>query len=178
MGAIYTATILASALTLKKPPADYGSKLMAELEAKPTAGADAAAADKEKAASVELEHITVDAAMKKPQFWLLGGSFYCMATGGMGMASVAKPMMGEVFSTLLPAIVTSAFGASYVVMLSSGNLGGRLGWAAVSEAIGRPRTFTIFTVGSVPLYFAVPHLVEMVVQDGSTLGLYAFCGSS
>lgn len=181
MGAIYTATILASALSIKKPPADYAAKLMAELEAK-SGESGAGAADKGKgeaaAPPVELEHITVDAAMKKPQFWLLGGSFYCMATGGMGMASVAKPMMGEVFSTLLPAVVTSAFGASYVLMLSSGNLGGRLGWAAVSEMIGRPRTFTIFTLGSVPLYFAVPHLVEMVVQDGSTLGLYAFCGST
>lgn len=177
MGAIYTATILASAMTLKKPPADYAAKLMAEVEAKAVTGA-ADEGEKAATAPVELEHITVDAAMKKPQFWLLGGSFYCMATGGMGMASVAKPMMGEVFSTLLPAIVTSAFGASYVIMLSSGNLGGRLGWAAVSEMIGRPRTFTIFTLGSVPLYFAVPHLVDMVVRDGSTLGLYAFCGST
>lgn len=130
------------------------------------------------AAVVEREHIGVDAAMKRPQFWLLGGSFYALATGGIGMASVAKPMMGEVFTSSLPAIVTSAFGASYVLMLSAGNLGGRLGWSAVSEAIGRPKAFTIFTVGSIPIYLALPELVHMVTEDGSTAALYAFCGST
>ena len=169
MGAIYSATILASALTIKKPWEGYEKSFAA-----PAADAGAEKAEE----PVELEHITTEKAMKTSQFWLLGTSFFCMATGGMGLASVAKPMMGEVFSSLLPAVVTASFGASYVLMLSTGNLGGRLGWAALSESIGRPYTFTMFTLGSVPLYFAVPQMVDMVAKDGSTTALYAFCGST
>jgi hypothetical protein len=36
---------------------------------------------------------------------------------------VAKPMMSEVFSSALPAIVTSAFASNFLLMLSTGNLG-------------------------------------------------------
>ena len=39
------------------------------------------------------------------------------------MLSVAKPMMSEVFTAVLPGIVTSAFAAKFVMMLSAGNLG-------------------------------------------------------
>jgi hypothetical protein len=46
-----------------------------------------------------------------------------MATGGMGIFSVAKPMMSEVFSGALPAVVTSHFAASFLLMLSAANLG-------------------------------------------------------
>ena len=45
------------------------------------------------------------------------------ATGGIGMMSVAKPMMSDVFSTIMPAVVTSAFAANFVMLLSAGNLG-------------------------------------------------------
>ena len=169
MGGIYSATIVASALSIKKPPSGYEKAFAAPTSAKEGEKSEEPA---------ELEDITTGQAMKSSQFWLLGTSFFCMATGGMGLASVAKPMMSEVFSSLLPAVVTSGFAASYVLMLSTGNLGGRLGWAALSESIGRPHTFTMFTLGSVPLYFAVPTMVDMVAKDGSSTALYAFCGST
>ena len=35
-------------------------------------------------------------AIRSPQFHLLGITFTCLATGGMGIFSVAKPMMTEV----------------------------------------------------------------------------------
>ena len=63
------------------------------------------------------------------QFYLLGTTFFCVACGGMGIFSVAKPMMGEVFSSTLPTLVTAAFASQYVQMLAAGNLGGRIGWA-------------------------------------------------
>ena len=63
------------------------------------------------------------------QFYLLGTTFFCVACGGMGIFSVAKPMMGEVFSSTLPSLVTAAFASQYVQMLAAGNLGGRIGWA-------------------------------------------------
>ena len=57
-------------------------------------------------------------------------------------------------------------------------VGGRLGWAAVSDVIGRRKTFYVFTLSSLPLYFAVPSIVDAVVTTGGTLPLYGFCGTT
>ena len=59
--------------------------------------------------------------------------------------------------------------------LSTVLLGGRLGWAAVSDTIGTRNTFYLFTLGSVPLYLALPSIVENVIVTGGTMPLYAFC---
>jgi len=69
--------------------------------------------------------LTASEAIKTPQFYLLGTTFLCVATGGMGLFSVAKPLMNEVFSNLLPTIVTSEFAMNYLLTLSACNLGGR-----------------------------------------------------
>ena len=53
-----------------------------------------------------------------------------------------------------------------------------MGWAAVSDTIGRRKTFFIFTLASLPLYLMVPSMVENVVSTGSEAGLYAFCAST
>jgi len=84
-------------------------------------------------------------------------------------------MMAEVFSAAMPAIVTSAFAGNFVLMLAAGNLGGRLGWAALSEKIGRPATFNMFMFGSVPIYLAMPTIVDQVVTTGAVAPLYGFC---
>ena len=56
--------------------------------------------------------------------------------------------------------------------------GGRLAWAAVSDAIGRQKTFYIFTLGSIPLYLFLPSMVDSVVSTGSAMPLYGFCLST
>ena len=48
----------------------------------------------------------------------------------------------------------------------------------MSDAIGRRNTFFIFTLSSLPLYFAVPSIVESVVSTGATMPLYGFCGTT
>ncbi len=54
---------------------------------------------------------------------------------------MAKPLMGEVFSSQFPQMVTPHFASNYVMMLSLGNLLGRLGWALFSDKFGRKLTF-------------------------------------
>merc|ERR1719229_1168297 len=120
-------------------------------------------------------NVNVDNAMKTPQFWALFSIFGCVATGGMGLFSVAKPMVQEVFNSTLPAIATVGFAGSYLLALSACNLGGRLGWAAISDRIGRKATFKIFTLSSVPLYAMCPYLVANVVQNQRAMPMYLFC---
>ena len=42
-----------------------------------------------------------------------------------------------------PHVGTASFASSYLLMMSGGNLGGRLGWAAVSDRIGRRAAFLV-----------------------------------
>jgi MFS family permease len=87
-----------------------------------------------------------------------------ISAGGIAMFSVAKTMMGDVFMKALPAVVDPVFCTNYVLMLSVGNLLGRLGWAVFSDKFGRRLTFSIFGLGSLPLYASLPYLVEWVVS--------------
>ncbi len=166
MGSVYFTLIFSSALTLKKPHPSFVPSGMAT------------PATTTSTTSAITPNINVDQAMSTPQFYLLGTTFFCLATGGMGLFSVAKPLMSEVFSGVLPAIVTSAFASKFVLMLSGGNLGGRLGWAALSDTIGPRKTFFMFTTLSAPLYFALPTIVDSVITTQSALPLYMFCGST
>merc|ERR1719266_684584 len=97
-------------------------------------------------------NVNVSTVMKTPQFWLLFSTSTMLCTGGMGLMSVAKPMISEVFTTSMPSVVTASFASSYLLAMASGNLGGRLGWAAISDKIGRKVTFNCFTFGAVPIF--------------------------
>ena len=167
MGAGYFVVMTLSALSFYKPHSTFLP-----------AGMVASATSSSTSTELAGPDVSVDRAMRTPQFYLLGTTLFCVGAGGMGLFSVAKTMMSEVFNTMLPAIATSSFAASYVLILSAGNLGGRLGWAAISDAIGRRATFFAFTLGSIPLYFSVPYLVESAVSTGSAIPLYGFCAST
>ena len=66
--------------------------------------------------------------------------------------------------------------------MAGGNLAGRLGWAAVSDKIGRRATFNCFTFGAVPIFAALPYCIEQVVMDptGPMAKVYlgVFCAST
>lgn len=66
--------------------------------------------------------------------------------------------------------------------MAGGNLAGRLGWAAVSDKIGRRTTFNCFTFGAVPIFAALPYCIEQVVMNptGPMAPVYlgVFCAST
>ena len=47
----------------------------------------------------------------------------------MGLISVAKPMIGDIFTKSMPHLVTASFASAYLMAMAAGNLGGRIGWA-------------------------------------------------
>ena len=85
-GAAYFVIMLGSSLAIKRPHPSFAP------------GGTAAKSAGNPVATVP--DVTLDAAMLTPQFHLLGITFMCVATGGMGLFSVAKPLMSEVRNRL------------------------------------------------------------------------------
>ena len=162
-GVMYTGLMLCSAFTMKRPQPGYSPAGFVQTA---------------QAAQASNLNVQVSQVMKTPQYWFLATTFYCLATGGIGVFSVAKPMMMEVFGSAMPAVVTASFASGFVLLLSAGNLVGRIVWAALSDKIGRRKTFFLFTLGSIPLYLGLPSLVAAVVTHSSVACLYGFIGCS
>ena len=76
--------------------------------------------------------------------------------------SVAKPMIQNVFTGAMPLLVTSSFASSYLMVMALGNLAGRVGWASVSDMIGRRNTFHCFTLGAIPIFASLPFFITQV----------------
>jgi len=164
IGAIYGVNILLASLIMKRPPQDY----LPAGYTPPQASGGA--------------NVPVDNLLKTPQFWLLWSTATLLATGGMGLMSVAKPMIQNVFTGAMPLLVTPAFASAYLMAMAAGNLGGRIGWAALSDKIGRWNTFQAFTFMAVPLFASIPFLITQCISDptGPMAPYYlaAFCGST
>merc|ERR1719189_146558 len=167
IAAIYGATVMTSGFLIKKPTPGYIPQGWTP-PATSTGGTES--------------NVNVSTVMKTPQFWLLFSTSTMLCTGGMGLMSVAKPMIGEVFATSMPSIVTASFASSYLLAMAGGNLAGRLGWAGFSDKIGRKATFNAFTFGSVPIFAALPYCINQVVMDptGAMAPVYLgiFCAST
>ncbi len=119
MGAAYFSIIAASSFLIKNPHPSY----VPDTTLAPAASSPNLESKQPSATIVKGPDMTVEEVMKTSQFPLLGLTFFCLASGGMGLFSVAKPMMSEVFSKVLPTVVTSAFATKFVLMVSGGNLG-------------------------------------------------------
>merc|ERR1711892_29339 len=65
----------------------------------------------------------------------------------------------------MPLLVTPAFASGYLMAMAAGNLGGRIGWAALSDKIGRWNTFQGFTLIAVPLFAGIPFLITQCVSN-------------
>ena len=96
--------------------------------------------------------MTVSAAVRTPQFWLLWLMLCMNVTAGIGVLGQASAMIQEMF----PGTVTVKDAANFVVLLSLANLLGRFVWSSLSDAIGRRATYGIFFALGAALYATVP----------------------
>lgn len=107
---------------------------------------------------ISSRNVGIAAATKTPQFFLLWIVLCFNVTAGIGIFSVAKTMMVEIFGDTLRtrAIDVDSFAEGFVLMTSVANLAGRFFWASISDHLGRKSTYTIFFVAGVALYLAIP----------------------
>ena len=138
MGALYFAFMLFGVFTVRVPAEGW----------KPAGYVPAAQSGK----LVTTHGVTATEAIKTPQFWLLWGVLFFNVTAGIGLLSVASPMIQDLF----PGRVTKEAAAGFVGLLSLFNLMGRFGWSSLSDKIGRKPAYLIYFVLGGLLYLLVP----------------------
>ncbi|MDA0831681.1 MAG: OFA family MFS transporter [Planctomycetota bacterium] len=123
---------------------------------------------------ISTHNVGVDEALKTPQFYLLWIVLCFNVTAGIGVLSVAKTMMSEIFGTTLPQYVNAAFASTYVLMIGVFNMLGRFFWASASDYLGRKTTYTTYFVLGIALYGSIPFTAMQVSADPSVVWLVWF----
>lgn len=141
MGAIYFVVMLAAAQYLSPPPKDWLP-----------AGFKAQVASGKKALKKDLSQLTANEAIKTGRFWMLWLMLFLNVTCGIAIIAVASPMAQEITG------MSSIAAASMVGIMGLFNGGGRIGWATISDYIGRPNVYTTFFVLQVIAFFLLPNL--------------------
>ena len=158
MGILYFLAMSAGAFGMRIPPSGW----------KPW-GWDASALATGNA-MITQHHVHLNTAWKTPQFWLLWGVLCLNVTAGIGVISMASPMLQDVFGGHLIGLDTlteltptqkaavAASAAGLVGLISLFNSLGRIFWASVSDFIGRKGTYSVFFVLGMALYLSLPTL--------------------
>ena len=95
-------------------------------------------------------HVHLRRAAFTPQFWMIWVVLLMNVSAGIGVLSVASPMLQRLFGA------TPAAAAGFVGLLSVFNIAGRFFWASVSDRIGRKLTYAVFFLLGIVLYAALP----------------------
>jgi hypothetical protein len=95
--------------------------------------------------------VRVGVAFGTTQYWLLWAALCLNVTAGIGVLGMASPMVQEVFSGVGPSEA-----AGFTGLLSLFNIAGRIGWASLSDRLGRPLTYAVFFALGAVLYAVVP----------------------
>ncbi|MDR0934080.1 MAG: OFA family MFS transporter [Burkholderiaceae bacterium] len=119
-------------------------------------------------------NVSTSSAMRTPQFWLCWFVLFLNVSAGIGVISMASPLLQEVFAgnlIHLPGVpfdqLTDAqkgqvavIAAGFTGLLSLFNIGGRIFWATMSDWIGRKNTYYIFAIVGAILYATIPSLAS------------------
>lgn len=95
----------------------------------------------------DLSQLTANEAVKTRRFWMLWFMLFINVTCGIALLAVASPMAQELTG------MSTAAAATMVGIMGLFNGGGRIGWASISDYIGRPNVYTMFFVLQIGAYF-------------------------
>jgi len=114
-------------------------------------------------------HVHLDQSWKTPQFWLLWAVLCLNVSASIGIVGMASPMLQEIFAGKLIGVdlpfdaldagqkaKIAAIAAGFTGLLSLCNIGGRIGWASLSDRLGRKGAFVVFFTFGGLLYAALP----------------------
>ncbi|WP_173918198.1 OFA family MFS transporter [Halobacillus sp. Marseille-Q1614] len=105
----------------------------------------------------DLQQLSSRQAVRTKRFWLLWGMMLINTTAGIMMISVASPMAQEVVG------ISAASAAAMVGIMGIFNGGGRIGWAAASDYLGRSNVFLVFFVIQMVAFFTLPITTNVIL---------------
>jgi len=144
LAAIYGAVMTFSARTLAPPPKDW----MADVLATAAAGT--------KPPRRDLADLDSFATLKTLRFYLLWLMLFINITCGIAIISVASPMSQEI------AGLTATAAATMVGLMGLFNGAGRIGWASLSDHLGRPMTYTALFIIQIVAFALLPGVTHPV----------------
>ncbi|OZM56609.1 MFS transporter [Lottiidibacillus patelloidae] len=143
LGLAYFLVMAVSSLYLEKPPVDWA----------PEGFKEKLASGKSKIKQ-DLSQLTANEAIKTSRFYYLWIMLFINVTCGIAILSAAKPLAQESIG------LTTTEAAALVGVLGLFNGLGRIGWASISDYIGRPNTYTTFFAIQIVLFAVLPHTTE------------------
>jgi len=105
----------------------------------------------------DLSQATSGEAVKTKHFWMLWTMMLINTSAGIMMISVASPMAQNIVG------LSAGAAATMVGIMGIFNGGGRLGWAAASDYISRPKVFIIFFVIQLIAFVTLPIIASAFI---------------
>ncbi|GGB54515.1 MFS transporter [Fictibacillus barbaricus] len=142
LGAVYFVIMFLSSIYLSPPPKDWKPEGMREEN------------DKNEKQTKDLAQLTANEAVKTIRFWALWTMLFINVTCGIAIISVASPMAQDI------AGLSAGAAATMVGIMGLFNGFGRIGWASVSDYIGRPNVYTTFFVLQTVAFLLLPNVTN------------------
>lgn len=146
LGCSYFVIMMASAQYLAPPPEGWEPE-----------GFSAAQASGKVKRIEDLAQLNSIEALGTIRFYYLWIMLFINITCGIAVISVASPMSQEI------AGLTPAAAASMVGLMGLFNGIGRISWAAFSDTIGRPMTYTAFFLIQIVAFFVLPRTTSSIL---------------
>ncbi len=149
LGIVYFILMMSGALYIAKPAEGW---LPASMKAAANAAGTVRTAIKQ-----DLAQLTVNEAVRTKRFWMLWVMMFVNISSGIMLISVASPMAQEKVG------MTAVAAASMVGIMGLFNGGGRIGWAAFSDYIGRTNVFTVFFSVQLIAFLMLPNVTSALL---------------
>lgn len=142
LSAVYFTIMLLSSLYLTPPPKNWMPEGMKE---------ESKSKDDQ---TNDLAQLTANEAVKTIRFWALWAMLFINVTCGIAIISVASPMAQDI------ANLSAAAAATMVGIMGLFNGFGRIGWASISDYIGRPNVYTAFFAIQTVAFVLLPNVTN------------------
>ncbi len=138
LGIVYFVLMFSSSLYLAPPPPGWEP--------------EGAVEEDDEDEREDLAQLTANEAVKTIRFWALWAMLFINVTCGIAIISVASPMAQDI------AGLSAAAAAGMVGLMGLFNGLGRIGWASISDYIGRPNVYTSFFVIQTVAFMLLPNV--------------------
>jgi len=145
-GIAYLVIMLAAARYIERPPPGWMPERM-------KADVDAG----KRKVIPDLTQLTANAAVRRAPFYGLWVMMFINISCGIGIIYTASPLAQESIG------LTPAQAAGVVGLMSIFNGLGRLGWASLSDYLGRPSTYTAFFIIQVVAFWVLPDITSVIL---------------